>query len=261
MADLQQPQTTGSISMTVALSPSGRQLRVSDASLLEEMARFPLDTLVPTGRLVRMGAKNERHVEAVCSVCKKTWHLYPSNVRLKKTTGCMCQRKVKYDNDPRATILGERYDAMLQRCRAPDNELYKNYGARGILLKFESREHFIRWMLEHCPHPTYREVQIDREDNDGHYEPGNLRLVTQKENLRNKRTNHWVDYFGKRVVLADVYIEIKKDYPYFTLARATVVQKLSRKIDPQTLIAVLRQGTVPLQTIQSRLDAMPTSTI
>jgi hypothetical protein len=32
-----------------------------------------------------------------------------------------------------------------------------------------------------------RDMQIDRIDNDGHYEPGNLRYVTAAENMHNTR--------------------------------------------------------------------------
>ena len=171
----------------------------------------------------------------------------------------MCQRQVKYDNDPRARVLGERYDAMLQRCIAVDNELYKNYGARGIRLKFDNREHFIRWMLAHLPHEDYRGVQIDRANNDGHYEPGNLLLVSQQENLRNKRNNVWVDYFGAAVVVMDLHAAIKKDFPQFTLAPATVRNYISPKRLNIGLLETLRRGGVTEELIQQRHSRMSTT--
>ena len=41
-------------------------------------------------------------------------------------------------------------------------------------------------MMKHHPHPDYKGVDIDRSDNDSHYEPGNLRLSTRSKNLRDR---------------------------------------------------------------------------
>jgi len=41
-------------------------------------------------------------------------------------------------------------------------------------------------MLGNLPHPDYEGWQIDRINNDGHYEPGNLRLARRKDNLLNR---------------------------------------------------------------------------
>jgi len=227
--------------------------------LLEEMAKYLSGSLVLTGKVRRAGTRGEKHVECRCTLCGGVSLVYPSNIRLGKTTSCRCQRAVKYGRDPRAGVLGDRYDAILQRCTASSNALFKNYGARGVELRFDSREHFIRWMLEHLPHDSYREVQIDRIDNGGHYEPGNLRLVSQRENLRNKRTNHWVDYFGERVVLADLYDRIVQDFPDFTLARATVLHYSCWKERTMSVVAILQRGGVFLNEIEARRGRMSTT--
>ena len=76
---------------------------------------------------------------------------------------------------------------MRQRCENPNDPSYHNYGGRGIEFRFESVSAAIKYVLKELPHPTYIKLDIDRENNDGHYEAGNLRLATRKENLENRR--------------------------------------------------------------------------
>ncbi len=63
----------------------------------------------------------------------------------------------------------------------------KNYFDRGIRVcpEWESSfEAFFEWAMKN----GYADnLQIDREDNDGNYEPGNCRWVTNTVNGRNKR--------------------------------------------------------------------------
>lgn len=240
--DSQQPQTTWSSRQKEGQFPSGPRHHAwrDDASLLEEMAAYPLGTLTPTGRIVRAGKAQTKCLEVTCSVCLGTFALFVSNIRLKKTTGCACQKGVKYDNDPRARVLGERYSAMAQRCNNPKCRWYKNYGGRGIMLGFESRRAFIQWALEHLPHPTYRGVQIDRINNDGHYEPGNLRLVTSAENLRNSRKNRWVEFFGERIVAVDLFRAIARAFPSFRHAEHTARSRAAK----WSVVDILRAGGV-----------------
>lgn len=76
---------------------------------------------------------------------------------------------------------------MRQRCVNSNNRSYRNYGGRGIEFRFASVRDAVRYIQAHLPHETYLGLDIDRIDNSGHYAPGNLRLVTRAQNLRNKR--------------------------------------------------------------------------
>jgi hypothetical protein len=65
---------------------------------------------------------------------------------------------------------------------------YKYYGARGITVCDEwiKPEPFLEWALAN----GYRDdLQIDRIDPDGNYEPTNCRWVTPKENANNRRSH------------------------------------------------------------------------
>jgi hypothetical protein len=78
------------------------------------------------------------------------------------------------------------WNTMKSRCRCPTNNKYDYYGGRGIALcdEWNNPEPFIEWALANG---WERGLQIDREDNNGNYEPGNCRFVTSKVNSNNRR--------------------------------------------------------------------------
>jgi hypothetical protein len=55
------------------------------------------------------------------------------------------------------------------------------------------------WLfMDHVGERPGKGYDLDRINNDGHYEPGNVRWVTRKENLRNKRGSRW-EWKGKQL--------------------------------------------------------------
>jgi hypothetical protein len=99
---------------------------------------------------------------------------------------------------------------MNARCKNPKAKSYEHYGARGIRVHPEWRgeggyEKFIAYV---GPKPS-PEHQLDRIDNNGHYEPGNVRWTPRTVNIRNRsNTRHltlngetrpvaeWAEQFG-----------------------------------------------------------------
>lgn len=77
------------------------------------------------------------------------------------------------------------YSNMVQRCCNPHDKDYHNYGGRGIKCLFYSADEFVNYVnfaLKIDP----RKLQIDRVDNDGDYEAGNIRFVTARVNINNR---------------------------------------------------------------------------
>lgn len=77
----------------------------------------------------------------------------------------------------------------IHRCHNPDHSAFPNYGARGIQVceAWRSKVGFYLF-LEHVgqrPSPLH---SLDRIDNDGHYEPGNVRWTDRKTQQNNRRS-------------------------------------------------------------------------
>ena len=89
----------------------------------------------------------------------------------------------------RVTIEGHLrvvYDNMVRRCNSPTCRNYKNYGGRGIRICFKSANEFICYVVDELKVDP-RGLSIDRIDNDGNYERGNIQFVTNTKNQQNKK--------------------------------------------------------------------------
>lgn len=74
---------------------------------------------------------------------------------------------------------------MKTRCTNPSADNYEYYGGRGITVCEEWMNSFTAFYNDMGEVPDGYE--LDREDTDGNYEPGNCRWVTPPENRANRR--------------------------------------------------------------------------
>lgn len=170
--------------------------------LLEtKIDKLQLNGLTILKQTYKRGGKY-RKIDAVCSFCKvrKTYHL--DSLLRGLTKGCACQRHRKYGGDPRADRLGQRYDAMVQRCNRNTHVSSHRYKGRNIKVLF-SREEFIRWALKAYPDTDFKGLDFDRIDNDGNYDLANLRLVTRRVNLLNRDSTVFLSYKGQAMPWAE----------------------------------------------------------
>ena len=81
--------------------------------------------------------------------------------------------------------------AMIERCYDENNASYSRYGARGISVCDRWRNSYDDFIADMGFRPDG--MTLDRRDNEGSYEPGNVRWATKKQQDRNRRYNRRVD--------------------------------------------------------------------
>ena len=81
------------------------------------------------------------------------------------------------------------WDHMIQRCTNKNYIGYKNYGGRGIKVCDQWLSSFDAFYNHVSKLPHYGEEgrSLDRINNDGNYEPGNVRWATRYEQTNNRR--------------------------------------------------------------------------
>lgn len=154
------------------------------------------------------GIKN-RKAQWLCECeCGKKVVVCSVDLRSGNTKSCGCLRKENFNNRTHGLSDEPIYNIwrnIKARCFNPSCNAYKHYGGRGITMfpawihDFKAFYDYVS-KLEHFGEEGYT---LDREDNDGNYEPGNVRWATEDEQHRNQRSNIWIDYDGERIILKD----------------------------------------------------------
>lgn len=112
------------------------------------------------------------------------------SLRTGKSVSCGCAkrdalRKRKTTHGQTGTRIYQCWKDMKQRCFNPRNAGYRYYGERGIGVHEDWRKDFLAFFADvlDAPHG----LSLDRINNNGNYEPGNVRWATPLEQVHNRR--------------------------------------------------------------------------
>lgn len=191
-----------------ALTNSLRSGRTQSCGCLSHKAthNFTDITGQTFGRLIVMGrAENTKpgkvRWKCLC-VCGGTTITGTHELRSGNTKSCGCFGKEQLDDartthDKSNTPEYNTWCHMKGRCHNPKNVGFKDYGGRGIIVCNEWRNDFMAF-FDHVGSKPSENHSIERIDNNGNYEPGNVRWAMPKEQNNNQRSNHNITFQGAK---------------------------------------------------------------
>lgn len=121
---------------------------------------------------------------------------------------CGCMRRelaaIRHTtHDHCGTRLYNIYHDMKARCYRKTCPKYSTYGARGIKICDEWLNDFTTFYDWAIANGYKENLTIDRIDNNGNYEPGNCRWVTNKVQSLNRRSNHILECQGQKKTISE----------------------------------------------------------
>ena len=111
-----------------------------------------------------------------------------------KSCGCFMNEARIINNTTHGmseTPLYNVWRGMRSRCYLNTSRSYQDYGGRGIKVCEEWKDDFQAFYdyVSQLPHFGETGYSLDRINNDGNYEPGNVKWSTRKEQANNRRTS------------------------------------------------------------------------
>lgn len=127
-----------------------------------------------------------------CRDCSNTYE----KERRKKALNKECRDKRGRIHGMSKTPEYHAWGSAKSRCHNLEDSSYGWYGARGITMCDEWRDDFLAFYLWIGPRPEGR--SLDRIDNDGNYEPGNVRWATDSQQRASQRRQPSEDWVHRR---------------------------------------------------------------
>lgn len=134
---------------------------------------------------------------------------YTIRQKIVQSCGCLqrelasAKRGVRHANFRHGAAHTPEYAAYIAakgRCNDPKNRDFNDYGGRGIGFHFAAFEEFILCV---GPRPSIAHSLDRYPDNNGHYESGNLRWATQKQQVNNRRIRR-IENFSDAELVAEI---------------------------------------------------------
>lgn len=155
------------------------------------------------GKLVALrfaGRNKNKRVLWLCNcVCGRTAIVSAHSLLGGVTKSCGCaryekliQRNLRHGDSKRNNVSSEYqvWADMIKRCTNPKRKDYPQYGGRGIAVCDKWIHSYEAFIADVGRRPS-SELTLDRINNDGNYEPTNVRWATKKQQAANRRPRNY----------------------------------------------------------------------
>lgn len=190
--------------------------------------------LTVVGRAENKRAKNgASHVQWLCR-CDCGQEILALGAMLrrgdKKSCGCVAHPRIKHGGF--GTREYSSWQHMIARCTNQNNKKWHLYGGRGVLICEQWLESFPQFLKDVGPCPSSRHT-LDRYPNqNGNYEPGNVRWATPQEQAKNTRRNVMLEYDGRVQCRLDWSRELN-------ISESCIKKHLRRGLTLEEIVAVV----------------------
>lgn len=124
------------------------------------------------------------------------------STQLARTRSCGCFKKHGHTSKTWSSREWRAWHDMRHRCKEMRDGPRQNYFDRGICVCPQWQDSFLQFLADVGPAPSPKHT-IERINNDGHYEPGNVRWATRAEQSRNRRVNIMLTFQGETLCGTD----------------------------------------------------------
>lgn len=181
-----------------------------------------------------------------CSFCKNPFEAIISSVKSgTKSCGCYAKKVAKETALKHGMSATKEYRAWLgikTRCYNSKDPNYKQWGGRGIKM-YEKWLNDFESFLSYVGNAPSKFHSLDRyPNNNGDYEPGNVRWATMKQQNVNKRSNRYITYKGETKTIME-WSKIS-NLPYSVIQKRDNIGWSSNDIfnKPVSLSSFIRHG-------------------
>lgn len=167
-------------------------------------------------------------------------------LRTGNTKSCGCYMRELTQNLRRTHGMSKHpayksYKAAKTRCTNPRQRAWKHYGGRGIQFRLPEFDEF--WEIMGAS--WFEGASIDRIDNNGHYEIGNVRWATDTQQGFNRRNNVWIEFNGERKSLTQWAAQLDMHHRVLSnrLKKWSVEDALTKPIKGRNHVRTQRSGS------------------